>query len=146
MAKKDDKLALGLGKLLGTPAKKPAVEVPTSTVADTSTVENEPEKEDIIDSVQDEELREALRKRQLEGRGKPKKGRPHDSKTEGYGTICVKANLEKWEKIKYISLQETLQIKEVLELALDKIIAEYEEEKGTILIKRTSKKGNVFNK
>lgn len=139
MAKKDDKLALGLGKLLGTPAKKPAVEVATSTV------ENEP-KEDIIDSVQDEELREALRKRQLEGRGKPKKGRPHDSKTEGYGTICVKANLEKWEKIKYISLQETLQIKEVLELALDKIIAEYEEEKGTILIKRTSKKGNVFNK
>lgn len=139
MAKKDDKLALGLGKLLGTPAKKPAVEVATSTV------ESEP-KEDIIDSVQDEELREALRKRQLEGRGKPKKGRPHDSKTEGYGTICVKANLEKWEKIKYISLQETLQIKEVLELALDKIIAEYEEEKGTILIKRTSKKGNVFNK
>lgn len=54
--------------------------------------------------------------------------------------------MEKWEKIKYISLQETLQIKEVLELALDKIIAEYEEEKGTILIKRTSKKGNVFNK
>lgn len=146
MAKKDDKLALGLGKLLGTPAKKPAVEVPTSSVAEASTVENEPEKEDIIDSVQDEELREALRKRQLEGRGKPKKGRPHDSKTEGYGTICVKANLEKWEKIKYISLQETLQIKEVLELALDKIIAEYEEEKGTILIKRTSKKGNVFNK
>ena len=146
MAKKDDKLALGLGKLLGTPEKKPAVEVPTSSVAEASTVENEPEKEDIIDSVQDEELREALRKRQLEGRGKPKKGRPHDSKTEGYGTICVKANLEKWEKIKYISLQETLQIKEVLELALDKIIAEYEEEKGTILIKRTSKKGNVFNK
>ena len=140
MAKKDDKLALGLGKLLGTPAKKPAVEVATSTV------ESEPAREDIIDSVQDEELREALRKRQLEGRGKPKKGRPHDSKTEGYGTICVKANFEKWEKIKYISLQETLQIKEVLELALDKIIAEYEEEKGTILIKRTSKKGNVFNK
>ena len=112
----------------------------------TSTVESEPAREDIIDSVQDEELREALRKRQLEGRGKPKKGRPHDSKTEGYGTICVKANLEKWEKIKYISLQETLQIKEVLELALDKIIAEYEEEKGTILIKKTSKKGNVFNK
>lgn len=140
MAKKDDKLALGLGKLLGTPAKKPAVEVATSTV------ESEPAREDIIDSVQDEELREALRKRQLEGRGKPKKGRPHDSKTEGYGTICVKANLEKWEKIKYISLQETLQIKEVLELALDKIIEEYEEEKGTILIKRTSKKGNVFNK
>ena len=140
MAKKDDKLALGLGKLLGTPAKKPAVEVATSTV------ESEPAREDIIDSVQDEELREALRKRQLEGRGKPKKGRPHDSKTEGYGTICVKANLEKWEKIKYISLQETLQIKEVLELALDKIIAEYEEEKGTILIKRTSKKDNVFNK
>lgn len=147
MAKKDEKLAKGLGKLLGGAAAKPAVQASTSSVAEASTVENEPEvKEDIIDTVQDEELREALRKRQLEGRGKPKKGRPHDSKTEGYGTICVKANLEKWEKIKYISLQETLQIKEVLELALDKIIAEYEEEKGTILIKRATKKGNVFNK
>lgn len=142
MVKKDDKLAKGLGKLLGgVPAKK---EKPA--VADTSTAASEPAKDDIIETVQDEELKEALRKRQLEGRGKPKKGRPHDSKTEGYGTICVKANLEKWEKIKYISLQETLQIKEVLELALDKLISEYEEEKGTIRIKPASKKGNVFNK
>jgi len=100
----------------------------------------------MIETVSDEELKEKLRQRQLDGRGRPKRGRPHDSRTDGYGTICVKANLEKWEKVKIISLRETLQLKEVLELALDKLIAEYEAEKGEIRLKPASKKGNVFNK
>lgn len=108
---------------------------------------DEPEKdlEKLIETVQDEELKEKLRQRQLEGRGRPKRGRPHDSKTYGYGTVCVKANLEKWAKLEYISLQESLQKKEVLELALDMLIEKYESEKGTIKLK-ISKKGNVFNK
>lgn len=112
----------------------------------TSTQEETPEAEDIISTVQDKELQTALRQRQLDGRGRPKKGRPHDSKTEGYGTVCVKANLEKWAKLEYISLQETLQKKEVLELALDMLIEKYESEKGKIVLKSTDKTGNVFNK
>jgi hypothetical protein len=58
----------------------------------------------------------------------------------------VKANLEKWAKIEYISLHETLQKKEVLELALDMLIEKYEKEKGTIKLKTPTRKGNVFNK
>ena len=140
---KDERLKKGLATLLGGAA--PKEETTSEETPGASTVE-EPTN-DIIETVKDEELKEALRKRQLDGRGRPRRGRPHDSRTDGYGTICVKANLEKWEKIKYISLRETLQIKEVLELALDKVIAEYEAEKGEIrLNKQTSKKGNVFNK
>jgi hypothetical protein len=104
------------------------------------------EAEDIISTVQDEELKRALRQRQMDGRGRPKKGKPHSSKTDGYGTVCAKANLEKWAKLEYIALKETLQKKEVLELALDMLIDKYESEKGKIVLPASSKKGNVFNK
>ena len=128
-----EKLRSGMAILFG--------EMPASPQLEEAPVQSE----ELIETVQDEELKEALRQRQLDGRGRPKRGRKKESKTEGYGTICVKANLDKWEKVKYISLQETLQIKEVLELALDMLIDKYESEKGTIRIKQ-SKKGNVFNK
>lgn len=128
-----EQLRSGMAILFGEkPASPQLEETPTAS-------------EELIETVQDEELKEALRQRQLDGRGRPKRGRKKESKTEGYGTICVKANLDKWEKVKYISLQETLQIKEVLELALDMLIEKYESEKGTIRINQ-SKKGNVFNK
>ena len=128
-----EQLRSGMAILFGEkPASPQLEETPTAS-------------EELIETVQDEELKEALRQRQLDGRGRPKRGRKKESKTEGYGTICVKANLDKWEKVKYISLQETLQIKEVLELALDMLIEKYESEKGTIRV-RQSKKGNVFNK
>lgn len=128
-----EQLRSGMAILFGEkPASPQLEETPTAS-------------EELIETVQDEELKEALRQRQLDGRGRPRRGRKKESKTEGYGTICVKANLDKWEKVKYISLQETLQIKEVLELALDMLIEKYESEKGTIRINQ-SKKGNVFNK
>ena len=128
-----EQLRSGMAILFGEkPASPQLEEIPTAS-------------EELIETVQDEELKEALRQRQLDGRGRPRRGRKKESKTEGYGTICVKANLDKWEKVKYISLQETLQIKEVLELALDMLIEKYESEKGTIRV-RQSKKGNVFNK
>lgn len=101
---------------------------------------------DIINSVRDEELREALLRRQRAGSGRPKKGRHKDPRTDGYGTVCVKANLQKWAKLEYISLHETLQKKEVLEMALDMLIGKYESEKGEIIIKEPDKTGNVFNK
>lgn len=140
MDKKSEKLRGGVAVLFGdAPASQPQHEE-----AEVKS-EKELQAEAVIDTIQDAELKEKLRQRQLEGRGR-KRGRPHDSKTDGYGTVCVKANLEKWEKLKVISLRETLQIKEVLELALDKLIAEYEAEKGEIRLKPASKKGNVFNK
>lgn len=138
MEKKAEKLRGGVAVLFGeAPASEPQrqeEEVQTS------------EASRLVDTVQDEELKEKLRQRQLEGRGRPKRGRPHDSKTDGYGTVCVKANLEKWDKLRYISLQESLQLKEVLELAIDMLIGKYESEKGTIRLKAQPKSGNVFNK
>lgn len=120
----------------------------TSTRTPQPVQEVEPitEQEAAIDTVQDEELKAALRERVLLGRGRPKRGRKKDSTTEGYTTICVKANIEKWAKVEYIALHETLQKKEVLELAMDMLIGKYESEKGTIKLKKDSKKGNVFNK
>ena len=139
MDKKSEKLRGGVAVLFGdAPASQPQQQEEAKS-------QKELQAEATIDTLQDEELKAKLRQRQLEGRGR-KRGRPHDSKTDGYGTVCVKANLEKWEKLKVISLRETLQIKEVLELALDKLIAEYEAEKGEIRLKPASKKGNVFNK
>lgn len=142
---RDEKLKKGLANLLGGAAAPVKSETSTASQLEPDT-EQERKTAEMIETVSDEELKEKLRQRQLDGRGRPKRGRPHDSRTDGYGTICVKANLEKWEKIKVISLRETLQLKEVLELALDKLIAEYEAEKGEIALAPASKKGNVFNK
>lgn len=107
--------------------------------------ETTPSEGELLDSIQDEELKEKLRQRQMEGRGQ-KRGRPKGNKSEEYATVCVKANIEKWKKLEYISLHETLQKKEVLELALNMLIEKYESEKGAIQLKTPSKKGNVFNK
>jgi len=137
MDKKAEKLRGGVAVLFG---EAPAPSQPQRQE------EAQKETDALIETVQDEELKEKLRQRQLEGRGRPKRGRPHDSKTDGYGTVSVKANLEKWEKLRYISLQESLQLKEVLELALDMLIDKYEGEKGTIQLKPQTKSGNVFNK
>jgi hypothetical protein len=139
MDKKSEKLRGGVAVLFGdAPASQPQQQEEAKS-------QKELQAEATIDTLQDEELKAKLRQRQLEGRGR-RVGRPHDSKTDGYGTICVKANLEKWAKLEYISLHETLQKKEVLELAMDMLIAKYEAEKGTIKLKPASKKGNVFNK
>lgn len=132
--KKDERLKGGVAVLFGGAPATPA-----------TGKEETKSSEELLETVKDQELKEKLRLRQMQGRGN-KRGRPHDKRTEGYGTICVKANLEKWAKIEYISLQETLQKKEVLELALDMLIDKYESEKGVIKLKAPSKKGNVFNK
>ena len=139
--KRDKALKGGIDALFGGATTRQ----PQQTEAAAPT-EKEKVQEELISTVQDEELRKALRQRQLDGRGRPKVGRPHDKRTEGYGTVCVKANLEKWAKLEYISLHETLQKKEVLELALDMLIEKYESEKGKIVLSAPSKKGNVFNK
>lgn len=141
MDKKAEKIRGGVAVLFG---EAPASQPQRQEEREVETQQSETDA--LIETVQDEELKAKLRQRQLEGRGRPKRGRPHDSKTDGYGAVCVKANLEKWEKLRYISLQESLQLKEVLELALDMLIQKYEAEKGVIQLKPQTKSGNVFNK
>lgn len=139
MSKREQRLKGGIDALFGGASTRTAAPQPVQK-------EELTEQEAAIETVQDEELKEALRQRVLLGRGRPKKGRKKDSNTDLYTTICVKANIEKWAKVEYIALQETLQKKEVLELALDMLIEKYENEKGAIRLKKDSKKGNVFNK
>ena len=98
------------------------------------------------DLLQDEELKEALHRRRMEQRGRPRRGRPRSEATKNTGRITAIVNLSKWEKVKYISLKETMQIKEVLDVALDMVIEKYESEKGEIHPPRPNRKNNVFNK
>lgn len=135
--KKKEQLTKGLAALFG--------EAPTATAKEAAPQPVQTE-EDILDSLQDAELRERLSQRRLARAGRPKAGRPKSPETAGTGRVCAIVNLEKWQKVKYISLQETMQIKEVLDLALDMVIAEYEQKKGSIKLPKRNKNNNVFNK
>ena len=137
--KKEETLRSGISALFGDGL------IPRAQREEYAPEAGEEERTELINSVEDTELREALRARQLDGRGRPKKaGRKKDSRSAGYSTICVKANTEKWEKVREISLRETLQIKEVVEIAFDMLIEKYESEAGSIDLNGKPKK--VFNK
>lgn len=99
---------------------------------DPETSAMEEARSELIDEVGDIKLRAALRDRQNRGKGRPKTGRKISPQSIRYTTVSVKANREQWEKVKYISLAETLQIKEVLEQALALRIKQYESKNGKI--------------
>lgn len=130
MTSKTEKLRGGIDTLFGATAKPREEQEPANAT----------------DLLQDEELREALHRRRMEQRGRPRRGRPRSEESRNTGRITAIVNLSKWEKVKYISLQETMQIKEVLDIALDMVIGKYEAEKGEIRPTTPSKSGNVFNK
>lgn len=92
----------------------------------------EEKEENIVSTLQDEDLKAKLLERQKEGRGRPKKGRPVVDTEKKYTKVCVVANAEKWQKLRYISLVESKQIKEVLELAMDQFIENYEKQNKKI--------------
>jgi hypothetical protein len=107
---------------------------PTSTAQELSSDEAAtPEEEDeLINSVDDEELKEALRQRRLRGNGRPKKDSTKQRASDGYTRACIVVNAEKYEKMKNISLMETLPIKDVIEAAMDLAIEAYERTHGAI--------------
>ena len=91
---------------------------------------------DLINSVEDEELREELRERlkrkRLIGRGRPRKNDQLGRRMDGYDRTSLIINKEKWAKIKEIAFVETLTMKEIVELALDMVIERYEAKHGEI--------------
>ena len=91
---------------------------------------------DLINSVEDEELREELRERlkrkRLIGRGRPRKNDQLGRRMDGYDRTSLIINKEKWAKIKEIAFIETLTMKEIVELALDMVIERYEAKHGEI--------------
>lgn len=136
-----DELKGGLSALLGGAAPQQAAApdnitpTPTDTEAQATEQTATPqEEEELINSVDDEELKIALRARQMIGRGRPKQGDGRRHYAEGYGRICTIANIEKWNKIRRIALQETLQLKEVVDAAFGLAIERYEATHGEIIL------------
>lgn len=91
---------------------------------------------DLINSIEDEELKEELERRlaqkRLVGRGRPRKNDQLGKRTDGYDRTSLIINKAKWAKIKEIAFIETLTMKEIVELALDLVIERYELKHGEV--------------
>lgn len=99
---------------------------------------------DLINSIEDEQLRAALRAKRMDGRGRPRKNTGKNGKrTDGYSRTSLILNDEKVAKIKEIAFRETLTMKEIFEFALDKVIADYESKHGIVEPRPERYKGDI---
>lgn len=92
---------------------------------------------DLINSIDDPELREELKRRQHQrtmiGRGRPRKNTDRlGRRTDGYNRTSLIVPVDKWAKIKEIAFRETLTMKEIVELAIDMVIERYEAKHGEV--------------
>lgn len=92
---------------------------------------------DLINSIEDEELREVLKRRlhqkRMVGRGRPRTATDKEGRRiDGYNRTSLIIPVEKWAKIKEIAFRETLTMKEITELALDLVIERYEAKHGEV--------------
>ena len=110
----------------------------------------EVEEDDIINTIEDEELRAALHAKRMDGRGRPRKNTDKfGNRTDGYNRTSIFVKDDKIAKIREIAFQETLTMREIFEYALDKVIAEYESTHGEVIPRPERYKGDinsVFNK
>lgn len=120
------------GQTTGKPEEAaPKVEASTSTMEVEPTTEQD--ETDLISSIEDERLREALRAKRMDGRGRPRKNTDKNGKrTDGYSRTSLIVNDELWAKIKEVAFRETLTMKEIVDLALHMVVDRYEAKHGTI--------------
>lgn len=122
-------------KAQATKEAAPQMEVEPTTLQDET---------DLINSVEDVELRKELerrlRQKRMRGRGRPRKNDQNGNRTDGYERTSMIIPKAKWEKIKEIAFIETLTLKEIVELALDLVIERYESKHGEITIAERPKK------
>lgn len=90
--------------------------------------------EELVNSIEDEELRQVLKERRAGMVGRPRKDTTHISRTDGYNRTSLVINVGKWEKFKYIALHSTLTLKEVMDVMLDMFIEQYESVHGEIVL------------
>lgn len=110
--------------------EKPEAEVASGMETEPTTAQDEA---DLINSIEDEELREALRAKRMDGRGRPRKNTDKNGKrTDGYSRTSLIVNDELWAKIKEVAFRETLTMKEIVDLALRMVVERYEAKHGTI--------------
>lgn len=145
MSKKEERLKGGLKALFdGVTPRTERVEI---VEEEAPVMEVEPttpkDEEELINSVTDAELREALHKKRTDGRGRPRKNLSVDGKrTDGYARTSVIMNEAKYAKVKEIAFRSTLTTKEVLEVALDLLIEKYEEKHGEVIPNPAAYKGD----
>lgn len=132
MTKKDFKGGLStlLGEALSEAARADETAAPTQMGQQTP--DPQPSNTDILDTVNDEELREALERKRGAHRGRPRKDDAIGSTASQYGRMTFVTNKAKLQKIKEIAFRETLTMKEVIESAMDLAIAKYEEKHGEV--------------
>lgn len=91
---------------------------------------------DLINSVEDQELRtlleERLNQKRKVGRGRPRKNDINGKRSDGYDRTSLIIPVNKWAKVKEIAFIETLTLKEIVELALDLVIERYESKHGEV--------------
>lgn len=139
------KLNSGIGNLLSGASTNVTAKAEPKTEETPIEQATAQEENELINSIDDEELRaalqERLRQKRMIGRGRPRTA--HDDRgkrTDGYNRTSLIVNVEKWEKIKEIAFRETLTMKEITELALDMIIERYESKNGAIVITEKEKR------
>lgn len=120
-----------------TSGSSPIPEAEANAEASSPTMEVEPttaqDEADLINSIEDERLREALRAKRMDGRGRPRKNTDRNGKrTDGYSRTSLIVNDELWAKIKEVAFRETLTMKEIVDLALHMVVDRYEAKHGTI--------------
>ena len=88
--------------------------------------------EALLGTIDSPELRAALRAKQSKHSGRPRKDRSKEPPEERAERTTLMVNVQQWEKIKAISLRETLTLKEIVAFALAQVIERYEQKHGPI--------------
>ena len=104
------------------------------------------DEEDLINSIEDAKLRAALEARRKEGRGRPRKNTDATGKrTDGYSRTSFIIKDTTWAKIREIAFRKTLTMKEIVELALEMLIKEYEKTNGEVTPHPERYKGDIHD-
>ena len=146
--KREEKLRGGLEALLGGGGSTPGTERSAEEAYEEELLLMEREKatpqeeEELINTIQDEALREALRQRQMRKRGRPRKDaalRTKESEIFTRTTWIIRRDL--LAKLKEISFRETLTLKEIMEQLISEAVASYESKHGEL--KPTDHRGDA---
>lgn len=91
------------------------------------------EEEDLINSIEDEELREALHRKRMEKRGRPRKEALYRQKeSELYVRTTFIMSREQLAKLREISFRETITMKDIITEIVGEAIKAYEKKNGKL--------------
>ena len=145
--KKDEMMRGGLDALIGGGSRPAAgteaeqTPAPEQDVTEGATLQEE---EDLINSIEDEELKAALQRRRASKSGRPRKDAALRVKeSELYTRSCWIIRRDLLAKLKEISFRETLTLKEIMEQITENAIEAYEKKHGEVV--PTSHRGDASN-